>query len=408
MNVYGYIILGAIFLELALKLTSSILNLSALRDDLPAEFEGIFDRETYAKSQRYTRERTKFSNIVTLFDVSLFVVFWFLGGFPYVNSIVVEISQSPIVRGLLFFAIIIVAKGIITLPFEIYSTFVIEQRYGFNRTSWKTFIMDHIKSLLIGALIGLPLLAGILWILGIATGWAWLVGWGLSIVFILLLQFLAPVWIMPLFNKFTPLEEGSLRQRILELAERADFPVAKIFVIDGSRRSSKANAFLTGFGKNRRIAFYDTLLEGSEEDELLAVLGHEIGHQKKGHIKRGMILTFLNIGLIFYLLHIFLTHDGLYSAFFMDSTPIYAGLLFFSYLISPLQTIIGVLVNMMSRHNEFEADAYSARFIDPEYLISGLKRLSRKNLSNLTPHPFHVFINYSHPPVLSRIEALRR
>ncbi len=408
MNIYGYIILAAIVLELALKLIADALNLSALKPELPGEFKGDIDEATYAKSQRYTRERTRFSIGVALFDTALFVCFWLLGGFPFVDGLVAGVFESVILRGLLFFAIFAIVKGIIDLPFEIYSTFVIEERYGFNRTSWKTFVGDHIKNLLVGALLGLPLLAGIMWILQIAGGWAWLWGWGLSMVFVVVIQFIAPIWIMPLFNKFTPLEDGPLRQSIVALADRAGFPVTKIFVIDGSRRSSKANAFLAGFGKNRRIAFYDNLMEDTTDEELLAVLAHEIGHQKRGHVLKGMVLSALNMGAIFLLLQVFITHAGLYRTFFMDTTPIYAGLLFFTYLISPVQTLLAVLVNMFSRRNEYEADAFAKKLTgNPAPLVAALKKLSRRNLANLTPHPFHVFVNYSHPPVLKRIEVLR-
>ncbi len=408
MNIFTIIILAAILIDFTLGIISNRLNLKALSKDLPEEFEDVYDEETYAKSQEYTRVNTKFGFITGTFDLLLLLVFWFAGGFNWLDQWARSFELGVIGTGLIFIGALVVAKMIISMPFSIYSTFVIEERFGFNKTTAKTFAMDRLKGLLLSVVIGGPLLAGIIAFFEYGGAWAWVYAWLAVTAFSLVMQYVAPTWIMPLFNKFEPLEDGELRQAIEEYADEVDFPLQGIYVIDGSKRSAKSNAFFTGFGKNKRIALYDTLIENHTTEELVAVLAHEIGHYKKKHIVKNMTISILHTGIMFALLSIFLQVPALFDAFFMEEMSVYAGLLFFSLLYSPVETILGIFMQMMSRKHEYEADHFAVSTIEkPEEMVNVLKKLSKDNLSNLTPHPFYVFLNYSHPPALKRIEAIR-
>ncbi len=409
MNIYAVIILATILFGFILDIIAEILNLKALKGNLPSEFEGVYDSEKYAKSQEYTKVNTKFGFITGTFGLLLTLVFWFSGGFNYLDQIVRGWNLSSIWTGLLYIGILIFVKTLLSLPFGIYSTFVIEERFGFNKTTPKTFILDMVKALLLGIIIGAPLLAGIIAFFQYAGNLAWLYCWIATTIFTLIITFIAPTWIMPLFNKFTPLEDGDLRNSIMAYAEKAKFSLQNVFVMDGSKRSSKSNAFFTGFGKRKRIALFDTLIEKHTNQELVSVLAHEIGHYKKKHILKTMIISTLHMGVMFYLLSIFMGHQGLFEAFYMEGMSIYAGLIFFGMLFSPVEMILSIFMQIFSRKNEFEADRFAAETTeDPDSMISALKKLSVDNLSNLTPHPFYVFLNYSHPPVLQRIEVIKQ
>jgi len=408
MNIFTIIILAAILIDFALGIVSNRLNLKALSRNLPDEFEDVYDEQTYAKSQEYTRVNTRFGFITGTFDLLLLLAFWFAGGFNWLDQLARGFEFGVIGTGLIFIGALVLAKIIISLPFSIYSTFVIEERFGFNKTDTKTFVMDRLKGLLLSVLIGAPLLAGIIAFFEFGGTWAWVYAWLAVTAFSLVMQYIAPTWIMPLFNKFETLEDGELRQAIEAYAEKVDFPLQGIYVMDGSKRSSKSNAFFTGFGKNKRIALFDTLIENHTTEELVAVLAHEIGHYKKKHIVKNMTISTLHTGIMFALLSIFLQVPALFDAFFMEEMSVYAGLLFFGLLYSPVETILGIFMQMMSRKHEYEADYYAASTTgEPEQMVNVLKKLSKDNLSNLTPHPFYVFLNYSHPPVLRRIEAIR-
>ena len=406
-NLYFWIIFLAVVGLHTLDLISQILNINALKGDCPGEFAGVFDPEAYRKSQDYTRESTRFGILESTFGLAIFLLFWLLGGFPWLDGLVRSWSGSDLVRGILFVGVLFLGNQLLDLPFEIYSTFVIEERYGFNKTTPKTFVVDHLKGLLLTALLGVPVLALILWLF---ARWelAWLYAFLAVSAFSLILSYVAPKWIMPLFNKFSPMEEGELKSAIHDLAGKCKFPLAEVSVMDGSRRSSKSNAFFTGFGKNKKIALFDTLIAKHPVAELVAVLAHEIGHYRKKHIIQAMVLGFIQMGITFYLLSVFLNNESLFRAFGLRETSIYLSLILFGLLFQPINRILSVGLALWSRKNEFEADAYAAEVTgSPEELVSALKKLSRDNLSNLTPHPFYVFLNYSHPPVLQRIQALR-
>ena len=407
MNIFAVIILATLAVDFILNLVSDYLNLQSLDKGLPEEFSDVYDEETYEKSQRYTKERTKFGILTSIFNLALLLVFWFAGGFQWLDEIVRSWELGSIWTGLAYIGILILAKQLLSLPFSIYSTFIIEEKYGFNKTTAKTFVMDLVKGLGLGILLGGPLLAGILAFFIFIDQYAWLYAWGAVTAFTLFIQFVAPTWIMPIFNDFEPLGESDLRQKIRNYADKVSFAMEGVYVMDGSKRSSKSNAFFTGFGKNKRIALYDTLIDNHEEDELVAVLAHEIGHYKKKHIIKNMAISIAQTGIMFFLLSIFLNSEGLFDAFFMEQMSVYAGLIFFGMLYAPIDMIVSIFMQILSRKYEFEADAFASTTYKKEPMIAALKKLSKDNLSNLTPHPFYVFLNYSHPPVLERIKAIR-
>jgi STE24 endopeptidase len=408
MNIYGLIILIALLANFVLALIADWLNLRALDPLLPSEFAGVYDTEKYASSQEYTRVGTRFGFVTGTFDLALLLIFWQVGGFNYLDQLVRGWGLGVVATGLVFTGILLLAKTLISLPFSIYSTFVIEERFGFNRTSPATFIADLGKGIMLTIVLGGPLLAAVLWFFATTGNLAWLWCWGAVTLFTLVVQFIAPAWIMPLFNKFSPLEEGDLREAIFKFADSVGFSLKNVFVMDGSKRSSKSNAFFTGFGRNKRIALFDTLINKHSVPELVGVLAHEIGHYQKKHITQGMVISILHTGVMLYLLSIFVSHPGLFSAFFMDHSSVYAGMIFFGLLFTPIELVLSLLMNILSRHNEFEADAFAAEHTGaPESMIEALKKLSADNLANLTPHPFYVLLHYSHPPLLQRIAALR-
>lgn len=385
----------------------SHLNLKALRNDVPAEFKDVIDAEKYSKSQDYTRVTGKFGLIESTVSIALLLIFLIAGGFNAVDIFIRSFQLGSIVSGIFYIGSLLLLSSILALPFTCYSTFVIEEKFGFNNTTIKTFCADILKGLLLSILIGTPILYLILWFFETTGDFAWLYAWiGLTLISFVL-QFLAPVLIMPLFNKFTLLEEGALKEKVLAFAEQSSFNIQGIYTMDGSKRSSKLNAFFTGFGRFRKIVFYDTLLEKLDEDEIVAVLAHEMGHYKHRHIFKMMVISICQTGLLFYLLSIFIGNEKLFAAFQMAHFSIYGALIFFSFIFTPVSILLGIAVNMLSRKHEFQADRYAAN--PPERgaaLISGLKKLSVANLSNLTPHPAMVFFYYSHPPVLARIRSV--
>ncbi len=408
MNGYAVAILAALLFEYGLSRLADFLNLRALQPALPAEFTGTYDAERYARSQTYTRERTRFGFWPATVDLLLLLGFWFAGGFAALDRWVRGFELGPVPSGLLFIGVLALAKSLIDLPFRWYSTFVIEERFGFNKTTPRTFWLDTLKGLGLALALGTPLLAAILWFFERTGAAAWLWCWGITALFTLFVQFVAPTWIFPLFNKFTPLQEGELREAVLAYARQVAFPLEGLFVIDGSRRSTKANAFFSGFGRRKRVALFDTLIARHSTGELVAIVAHEIGHYKRGHILKGMLLAILQAGVIFYLLSLFLARQGLFDAFGVEEPSVYAGLVFFSMLYAPLDLVLSFLMQAFSRRNEFEADAFASQTTGTgEVLIEALKRLSADNLSNLTPHPLYVKLHYSHPPLLERVRALR-
>ncbi|MGD9121245.1 MAG: M48 family metallopeptidase [Desulfobacterales bacterium] len=407
MNAIAFIILGTLLADFVLNLLADKLNLKNLRSELPKSFEDIYDAERYRQSQQYLRVHTRFGWSVSGFNLIVLLVFWFAKGFALLDNWVRAFELGPIYSGLIYVGILLLFRGLLSLPFSIYSTFVIEARFGFNKTTPATYILDLLKGLLLAVLLGAPLLAAILAFFEYAGPHAWWYCWIGVTLYMLIIQFVAPAWIMPLFNKFTPLEEGELKSAILAYANNIKFPLKNVYQMDGSRRSTKSNAFFTGFGRHKRIVLFDTLIKQHTVKELVAILAHEMGHYKKKHIRQSLIMGILQTGLMLFLLAQFITYQGLFDAFYMPQQSVYAGMLFFAMLYAPIDFFSGILMQWRSRRNETAADQFAAETTrDPGSMISALKKLSVHNLSNLSPHPFYVFLNYSHPPVLQRIRML--
>jgi len=407
MNLYGTLILVTLVATFLLKFVADILNLRAASPAIPESFLGVYEEAAYRRSQEYLKANTLFSMVDSSADLLLLLLVWFSGGFNLLDQAVRGFGFDTVASGMLFIGALLLLQSLAGLPFRIYKTFVLEERFGFNKTTPQVFAGDMFKSLLLALVLGAPVIALILWFFEHAGSVAWIWAWSGVTLFSLLLQYVAPTLIMPIFNRFTPLEDGELRQAILQYASDVSFPLSGIYVIDGSKRSSKANAFFTGFGRNKRIALFDTLIGNHTTEELVAVLAHEIGHFRKKHILVAMALSMLNLGLVFYLLSLFMNNRQLFHAFFMKETSVYGSLLFFMLLYSPVEFILSVLLQMLSRRHEFQADHFAVTtYSGGRALSAALKKLSRSSLSNLTPHPFYVFLNYSHPPVLQRLRRI--
>ena len=409
MNYFLLIILAVLIGTYVLDLIVDTLNVRNVKTALPEEFEGYYDTDKYKKSQEYLRENTRFGIINDTITTPITIAFILLGGFDTVDQFARGFNLGSILTGLIFTSVLLLALQILLIPFSIYSTFVIEEKYGFNKTTPKIFILDILKSWLLIAVIGGIALLAVLWFFEKAGPWAWLYCWIAVTIFQVFLMFIAPAVIMPIFNKFIPLEEGELKQAIEAYARSQEFKLKGIFTMDGSKRSTKTNAFFTGFGRFRRIVLFDTLVKKHAVKELVSILAHEMGHYKKKHILKSIVISILTTGLMFYILSLFINNRELFAAFKMQETSIYASLLFFGFLYSPIQMGLSIFGNMLSRRHEYDADIYAVNtYKDPVAMIKALKKLSVENLSNLTPHPLKVFLSYSHPPVLERIWAIQK
>lgn len=412
LNALGITLFIVLLMLWNLDFVATLLNLKALSPELPPEFSDVFDSERYARSQAYTRESSRFGIIESLVSLFTLFVFWFSGGFGWLDELARSWSHNEILSGLIFLSLLMLGHYLIQLPLSLWSTFVIEERFGFNKTTPTTFIADQFKSLLLTALLGLPLAAGIIWIfLHLPHAWLW--AWALFTAVQLFMMWIYPVLILPLYNKFEPMKAGPLREAIERMAVKCQFPLGEISIMDGSKRSTKANAYFTGFGKTKKIALYDTLIEEQSDQELVAVLAHEIGHFKCRHILQRLGVAILQSAALFYLLGLVVDPQShfarqLFDAFNVEQISPYVGLVLFSILFTPVSRLLAVFANAWSRKHEFEADAYAANAMGtPDSLIAALKKLSAKNLSNLTPHPIRVILDYSHPPMLQRLRALK-
>ncbi len=412
MNNYEILVYIILLGGLALNTLIEKLNLKNLSDVLPKEFEGWYDQEKYKRSQSYLKENVRFGLLTSFIFVPMLVVFIYFGGFNYVDrfarGFAHDFGLGQVQIGLIFIGILAALSWLIHLPFNIYGTFVIEEKYGFNKMTAKTFVFDELKSLFLGIVIGGPVLAAVFWFFEKFENLAWLYVWLFLFAVQMFMLYIAPVTIMPLFNKFRPLDDGELKNKINEFAHAQNFKLQGIFVMDGSRRSTKANAYFTGFGRFRRIVLFDTLIAKQNVDELVAVLAHEIGHYKMHHIPRQLVLSVLSLGLTLFIMGQFIYNQNIFLAFKMDYTSVYASLLFFGIFYSPISSLISLYSLYLSRKYEFEADKYAVdTFKKADSLITALKKLSVDSLSNLTPHPLKVFLEYTHPPILQRIERLK-
>jgi STE24 endopeptidase len=385
------------------------LNLRHMRTGLPEEFKGIYDPEKYRTSLRYQRDGVWSSALRRSILLPVILAFLLLGGFDTIDLWARGRGLGPIGTGLVFVGVLSFLRGLIHLPFSLYSTFVIEERYGFNRMTLTTFVVDLLKGVLLGTLLGAPVFATIQWFFESMGPNAWVYSWLGLTAFQLLIVFLAPVVLMPIFNKFSPLQEGPLKEAIARYADSENFKIQGVYTMDGSKRSTKSNAFFTGFGPFRRLVLFDTLIEKQTVEELTAVVAHEIGHFKRGHILKSMALSIVSSAVMFYVFSLLLNNPAVFDAFGMKNLSVYASLVFISMLYGPVLRPFSVFTHLLSRKFEYEADEYSARtYHKPEELVTALKKLSIDNLSNLTPHRLKIWLDYTHPPVLDRIQALRR
>jgi STE24 endopeptidase len=405
-TIFIFIIFILIF-DFTLERFLSYLNIRNSKKALPPQLSDIYDTEKYQKQQEYFRTNSKFGMISGTFSFLVTLSMYVFGGFGWLDGMLNSYIENDMLMSLAFFGVIFLASDLIGIPFEWYDTFVIEQKFGFNKVTPRIFILDKLKSWLISALLGAGLLSLIMWIYSLTPDYFWLFGWSAVTVFGLFMGLFYSELIVPLFNKQTPLEEGALRTAIEKFAAKAGFKLKNIFVIDGSKRSTKANAYFTGFGPKKRIVLYDTLMDKLTTDEIVSVLAHEIGHNKHKHTIKNMVLSFTTTLVLFYLLGIFLHSDSLAQALGGSKANFHLNVLAFGILYSPISLVLDLITNVLSRKYEYQADTFTANHGLGSELLSGLKKLSSTSLSNLMPHPAYVFFHYSHPTLYQRIKNIK-
>jgi STE24 endopeptidase len=403
-----YLLLAIITFDFVLELVLDILNLNYQKDELPQELKDVYDAEKFKRSQEYLKANTRFGFITSTFSYLTMVVVLYFGWLGWLDIFVKLTFSNSIVQSLAFFAALFLISDLLGTPFALYKVFVIEEKFGFNKTTVKTFFTDKLKSYLLAFILGGIILTALLWLVKEMGQNFWIWFWIVISVFILLVNLFYTSLILPLFNKLIPLEQGDLRVAIENYTKKVNFPLTNIFVMDGSKRSNKSNAFFSGIGREKKIVLFDTLIQNHTQAELVAVLAHEAGHYKKHHIMQGMIVSIFQTGLILYLLSWFIFNGELSYALGGVQSSIHLNLIAFFMLFSPISHITGILANIWSRKNEYEADRYASETYSAQALESALKKLSADNLSNLTPHPAHVFVHYSHPPLLQRLRALEK
>ncbi|GJM61337.1 M48 family metallopeptidase [Persicobacter diffluens] len=402
-----WIVVGVLGFNFLIDKWLSMLNDRHERGVVPPELDGLYSPEERSKSLNYHDELKKLGNWSGLVSLALTLVVIFSGALGSLEHWIAQYTDSTIFITLGFFAAITIISDVISLPFDWYGTFTIEEKYGFNKMTRKTFWLDKAKGYALGGLLSGGLLAGLVAFLENYGTSYWYVFWLILVGFLFLMNILYPTVIMPLFNKFTPLEAGVLRSCIERYSASVDFPLQNIFVMDGSKRSTKANAFFAGLGKFKRLVLFDTLIEELEEEEIVGVFAHEVGHFKKGHIYQGFIIGAMQMGLMVFLFSWMVTNPLFTEAMGGSGYSIGINLLVFGLLFSPLNLILGFFANLLSRKNEYEADAYAASTASGSALIEALKKISTKSLSGLNPHPYFVALHYSHPPLLYRIRAIQ-
>ncbi len=406
-NSLFYLLIAIIIIVFVIDSLLDILNARHYNDNIPEELSDVYPKDEYQKSIAYKEANYKFKLVSSSISLCIMLVFFFLDGFAWVDGVARSISDNPVVIGLIFFGIIMIGSDILSTPVVYYKIFVIEEKFGFNKTTTKTFFIDKIKSIIMMIIVGGALLSLIIWFYEITGKYFWMYAWGLVSVFTLAMNMFYAKLIVPIFNKQTSLEPGELRDTIHEYSKKVGFRLKDVFVIDGSKRSTKANAYFSGFGSEKRITLYDTLIEDLNKEEIVAVLAHEVGHYKKRHVIVNLLLSVAITGLTLWFLSLFISNPLLSEALGVEVPSFHIGLIAFGILYSPISEITGLIINSVSRIFEYQADEYAKTTYDSEALISSLKKLSKNNLSNLTPHPAMVFIHYSHPTLLQRIKKLR-
>ena len=405
-NTLFVVILTVIIFNFALEQFLDYLNSKNWSDILPKELEGIYDAEKYHKSQNYAKAKQRLSTFLNTLSVFLILGLLYWKGFVLLDDFLRCITQNQILLGLLFFGIIGFAADILSLPFSLYNTFVIEERFGFNKTTIQTYILDKLKGWLLVVIIGGGIMALIIWIYTKTTSLFWIYTWGLISVFAIFMSMFYSTLIVPLFNKQAPLPKGELRDAIEKFASGVGFKLNNIYVIDNSKRSTKANAYFSGFGPKKRIVLFDTLIKDHTVEELVAVLAHEIGHYKKKHTVLGLGISLMQTGFMLFLLSLFVGNSILSEALGASNISFHLGVLVFGVLYSPVSLVLGLITNYFSRRHEFAADRFASEKYNAIALANALKKLSVNNLSNLRPHPVYTFFYYSHPPLLQRLKAL--
>ncbi len=403
-----WIIIGILVLDFLFEKYLDYLNTTKWSDTIPEEVKGIYDEEKYKKQQAYQKENHRFGMLTSSFSMVITLSMFLFYGFALVDGWAWSMTGNTILAALAFFGILMFASDIINTPFSIYDTFKIEEKYGFNKTTPKTFVFDKIKGWLVGALIGGGLLALIIFIYQKTGSLFWIYAWGVISAFSIFMAMFYSNLIVPLFNKQTPLEEGELRDAISSFSKKVDFKLDNIFVIDGSKRSTKANAYFTGLGTKKRIVLYDTLIKDLNSEELLAVLAHEIGHNKKKHVVQSLLIGLVQTGVVLFIFGLLIDNPNLSKALGVDEPNFHIGLVAFGVLYAPVSFFLGIFMNILSRKNEYQADRFAAENHNPEALASALKKLSINNLSNLRPHKTYVFFHYSHPTLLQRLAFLKQ
>ena len=382
------------------------LNAQHFDDEIPEPLQDVYKKEEYLKSQAYKKENYRFSLITSTFSILLTLGFFLFEGFAWVDSIARNLGNSDVSVTLIFFGIILLGSDILNTPLSYYRTFVIEEKYGFNKSTRKLFFTDKIKGWMLSVIIGGAVLAIVLWLYNQTGVYFWVYTWMFVSLFTVFMTLFYSSLIVPIFNKQKPLEEGPLKAAINGFAEKAGFDLQNIYVMDGSKRSTKANAYFSGFGSRKRIVLYDTLIDDLSTEEIVAVLAHEIGHYKKKHVLVNMIMSLVITGITLYVFSLFIGNSVLSEALSVSIPSFHIGLITFGILYSPISELTGVLMNYISRKFEYEADDYARENYSADALISSLKKLSGNSLSNLTPHKLNVFVHYSHPTLLQRVSNL--
>ena len=401
-----YILISILMIDFIIDKVLDFLNTKRFDDKIPHELSDVYDEDAYKKSQAYKKENAKFSRVTSLFSFILTMLFFFLEGFKLVDDFARSFTNNPILVALLFFGFIMLGSDILTTPFSYYQTFVIEEKFGFNKSTKKIFWTDKLKGWLMSIILGGGILSIIMLFYQYSGDNFWIYTWVFIAVFTVFMNLFYAKLIVPIFNKQTPLEVGELKTAIENYAQKVGFTLQNIFVIDGSKRSTKANAYFSGFGSQKRITLYDTLINDLETDEIVAVLAHEVGHYKRKHIIFNLIVSLLLTGFMLYLVSLFISSPLLSNALSVSTPSFHIGLIAFGILYSPISEITGLFMNAVSRKFEYQADDYAKNTFDGGYLVSSLKKLSKNSLSNLTPHPAYVFVHYSHPTLLQRIQNL--
>ena len=408
-NLYYLIIVTAIIIEYLLTSISSVLDIKNITPIIPLGFKKAYDEEKYIQSQEYLKARTRFGLFSSTFSLGLILVVIHSDVFGILDQYVRLQTENYILQGLLFIGIIYFFQDIISLPFSLYNTFVIEQKFGFNKIKPGLYFIDKIKGYGIFIVLGSTVITPLLYFFHVYSEIGWLIAWSVLTVFMIAIQPLFVHVIAPMFNKFTPLEEGDLRKEIEKYTSKVDFSLSRIDIMDGSKRSAHSNAYFTGFGKSRRIAIFDTLVEKHSTKEIVSVVAHEVGHYKLKHILQGTIIGIIETGIMLFAFNLIMNDISLFNVFGVNQLSVHGGIVFFSMVYAPVSMLTSIVTTAISRKNEFEADKFSLDTTsDGQALISMLIGLSANNLSHLTPHPMKVFLSYSHPPVIDRIKAVNQ